>query len=538
MTIKRPSEHVLEDESRLAFKSLLPAEWVVRDIHPDYAIDMEIEIFEDGVATEEVLGVQIKATESEEAIEKPCCQMETRHLKHYDNWRIPIVLVYWIKPAKIFYYVFAQNYIREVLSKDNPRWREQSSVTIHFASESRLENPRELKRIAQQGYFYIITNKLGQDRQSSYYWLDGIPRSDDEELKAKSLKASRLMDAEKYNEAITKLEDILKSCTISPIQRMSILYNIGNSYYALCNNQEALKYYHTVLAQQDKVDADQGLEGRAYTLMKIGEIQRDMGKLDDALKSYTESVAFFRKTGNQWGEVSYYCNIGLIHRDRRELKEALESFNRALTIDVMIGNTLGQVSTLFNIAVILEKLGDFKKALEIFEMISHVADDIEWKKAKADSLSGKAVTYTKMGEFDNALRVNNDALGIYRELEYKEGEAVVLGNIGAVYLKKHELEKALEFIEKGLEISQRINYRVIIPQQLQGIACVHIAKALPYLEKAVAIHNELGNKSGEVTDLLMISTLLKAMSDGEEAWKAMKKVDEVLATIKLKKQDS
>lgn len=62
---KRHRSHQLESESRVAFRSLLPSTWVVRDLDQDYGIDAQVEIFdESGEATGLTFLVQLKATDS------------------------------------------------------------------------------------------------------------------------------------------------------------------------------------------------------------------------------------------------------------------------------------------------------------------------------------------------------------------------------------------------------------------------------------------------------------------------------------------
>ena len=65
-TPKRPRSHALETESRTAFESTLPNNWVYRRKEDDYGIDGEVEIFDDdGQTTGLLFFVQLKATELE-----------------------------------------------------------------------------------------------------------------------------------------------------------------------------------------------------------------------------------------------------------------------------------------------------------------------------------------------------------------------------------------------------------------------------------------------------------------------------------------
>lgn len=63
--MERTRPHTLEYESELAFRNMLPSEWLVRDKrNPDYGMDLEVEIVEKEKVTNNVLWVQLKATES------------------------------------------------------------------------------------------------------------------------------------------------------------------------------------------------------------------------------------------------------------------------------------------------------------------------------------------------------------------------------------------------------------------------------------------------------------------------------------------
>jgi tetratricopeptide (TPR) repeat protein len=254
--MKRPATHVLETESRTAFRSFIPPSWIVRDMAPDYGLDMEVEIVEGENLTNKVFWLQIKATDtSNNSIEKISFPLETKYLEYYESCRLPVIVLLWVKSQSRFYHVFAQKFIQERLNGEKPDWRTQKTITLNFSSESILKNFESLISIATEGYFYIVRKELIEKTGSSsaFYWLDGIPKSDNKELKERALKALSFILKERYTEAIDEFEDILRICTISPSERIAILLNLGGAYYLKGQNKEALKNYSAALNLASKV---------------------------------------------------------------------------------------------------------------------------------------------------------------------------------------------------------------------------------------------------------------------------------------------
>lgn len=61
--MKRPRQHVMEKESRQLLESLLPSEWIVRDVADDYGVDLEIELVDQTVVSGDRIWVQLKSEE-------------------------------------------------------------------------------------------------------------------------------------------------------------------------------------------------------------------------------------------------------------------------------------------------------------------------------------------------------------------------------------------------------------------------------------------------------------------------------------------
>jgi tetratricopeptide (TPR) repeat protein len=374
--MERSRSHILEEESRRAFVNSLPPAWTWEKKDPDYGLDMEVVIFENGKKTNKVLWFQLKGTESVKRSNGIIpFSIETKYLKHFEGCHLPVIILLWIKPENSFHYLFAQRYIREQLSVENPGWRSQKTVTIKFASQSKLEKAETLDSIATEGYLYVIQQELYEKAQGrTTYWLDGIPKSDDKELKELMIKALEYMRDEKYNDAIEELEDILRTCTVSPTERMSILLNLGIAYYSVGQSQNALKNYRAILKLAPRVKEEEALFGVSATLVNIGLVYWARGELDNALRHYQDALKIDREVGYRQGEAADLCNIGLIYKDRGDLGNALQYHQDALKIHREVGYRQGEATDLCNIGLVYGAKGDLVNALKCLEDALRILD--------------------------------------------------------------------------------------------------------------------------------------------------------------------
>jgi tetratricopeptide (TPR) repeat protein len=565
LTMKRTREHVLEEESKRALKKLLPPEWIVRDIVPDYGLDMEVTIVEGENITNKVLMLQIKATENvDKKQETVPLQIETKHLTYYESYPLPVIILYYVKPDDVFYSIFAQRYIEEILSVDSPNWRKQKTATVRFVRNSMLRNVNDLESIATDGYLYVVQSKLNTEPNGATYWLDGIPKSDDQQLKALMLEALSNAQAENYSTAVDKFETILRLCTVSPTHKIAILINLGNAYRSLGKYEIALKNYSAVLDLTQKVSERSALEGRASALGNLGLILRLKGNLDDALKYledalkihkeigyrqgealtlgnignillnkgqhdnalkyYQEAVKIFRDVGYRQGEANQLTNIGVILRQKGDFDNAIIHHKEALKIHRAIRFREGEASDLGNIGICLRYRGDLDAALEYHQEALRIETDIRNNRGVASQLGDMGLVFAAKGEWDIALKCHEDALKIDKEIGYRQGEANQLGNMGLVLKKKGDLDGALMCHNQAVRISQEIGYKQGEADQLGNVGLIHLAKgdldnALRCLQDSLKIDKEIGYKLGELNQLGSIGNVYGAKGELESALK-------------------
>ena len=161
MTVKRPRQHIMEDESGRLLTTLIPSEWIVRAIPKDYGVDYEIEFVDQEIVSGNRIWIQMKSVEA--------CKLQTQSYQLGDKFPeldtdgdgnlkvnyIPFSIAakelhYALKcafPLLLFvadlkqqdiYWLPIRDEIVGSLSHKNPNWSSQKSATLHLPTSSRI----------------------------------------------------------------------------------------------------------------------------------------------------------------------------------------------------------------------------------------------------------------------------------------------------------------------------------------------------------------------------------------------------------------
>src|SRR5690606_32931398 len=85
--------HITETKSQRIFERIVPAEWVCREIKPDYGVDYLVEIFDDNISTGKTFFVQLKGSTQEIEDDKFEKQLTTDNLKYYNSLALPVLII-------------------------------------------------------------------------------------------------------------------------------------------------------------------------------------------------------------------------------------------------------------------------------------------------------------------------------------------------------------------------------------------------------------------------------------------------------------
>lgn len=134
-----------------------------------------------------------------------------------------------------------------------------------------------------------------------------------------------------YHEAINRFnkayEISLRSGDIETVVRS--LNNISFSYLAL-KKIDSAEYYALKSLESSSVNREGYLP--AFSFRILGDIEFERGKLESALKHFTEAMRISEATGNYFIQASTLHRIGKVYAKQKKYKAALETLNRNIQI--------------------------------------------------------------------------------------------------------------------------------------------------------------------------------------------------------------
>lgn len=149
----------------------------------------------------------------------------------------------------------------------------------------------------------------------------------------------------------------------------------------------------------------------AWTHHEIGNIYRERGFYEEALKYYEQDLPLWRELGNPPSRVGWITyDIGQIYRDQGKLQDAEKQFEEAFKLF----NNMQHIYGMAHVMIELGRMG------------------------------------VELGHDDIAIKHVQDALDLLRQVKGVSGEAFALGALGQIYLSKKNPDRALEYLQESL----------------------------------------------------------------------------------------
>ncbi|GAC1400759.1 MAG: hypothetical protein NVSMB49_13660 [Ktedonobacteraceae bacterium] len=109
----------------------------------------------------------------------------------------------------------------------------------------------------------------------------------------------------------------------------------------------------------------------------LGWVCDNLGKKEDALKYYQQSLAIYQKQGERKSESATLVGLGRVYNGLGQKQEALKYYEQALHIFGEVGDRGGEGTTLWNIGALSQSEKHYDVALSAFILSKHIFVEVQ-----------------------------------------------------------------------------------------------------------------------------------------------------------------
>lgn len=297
-----------------------------------------------------------------------------------------------------------------------------------------------------------------------------------------------------------------------------VLNNIGFYYWKLGKFNEAIASYDQSLELYSQINDSLRL-GMLYN--NIGVCYWAMGKLNQALQSYKNSLKFRKAVNDLDGVSTVTNNIGLIYQDFGVYKEAIKYHNEALDIARKIQDYKALAYSYANIAKCYEMIKDYKQALKYHLLGCKVYDEkVNQDDERSFYLANIGAVYNELGQTDSAVYYFNQSLKHAKQINNTHRAAIAEYNLGKIWFQQGYSSKALKLVNSSYQSSLDGNYLNLVKDNrflLSEIEHAHGNEkaALSYFKSATQLKDSLFNKK-EVSKFMETTISLIEQKEADE----------------------
>ena len=213
-------------------------------------------------------------------------------------------------------------------------------------------------------------------------------------------------------------------------QQSEILQATGGAYADLGKNDDAIRNYQDSLKIKQKLGLKKGI---AESLQATAISQISLGQPEQALKNFDAALDLRREIGDRAGTGDLLNDLGQFYSDRGQYDPALKLFKESLQDEIDAGNQNNQGLVLTNIGNTYSFKGDYQNARTYFEQALQVREQLKVSSDIADTLHNLGDTLCSLAQYDQALQYYERALDLRRSSGDKHGAAIETSSLGALF---------------------------------------------------------------------------------------------------------
>jgi len=189
-------------------------------------------------------------------------------------------------------------------------------------------------------------------------------------------------------------------------------------------------------------------------LNSLGIAYSIVGRLDDAIRYYEESLAISRETKDRDNERYVLISLGRAYEKLESFEKAAEYYDQTLANARELKNSSFEANALAGLGSVAAMSNRYEKAIEYYEQSLTIYRELKERLYVGGTLAGLGDAYFRWGRIEKGVECLQQGLAIYREVQYREGEAGVLKSLAQAESARGDLQAARSYIEEGLKVEE------------------------------------------------------------------------------------
>jgi tetratricopeptide (TPR) repeat protein len=198
----------------------------------------------------------------------------------------------------------------------------------------------------------------------------------------------------------------------------------------------------------------------------LGEVYEGVGRTEDALRSYQESLRIVRETGNNAALARNYNSIGYINYVLGRYLEAFFFHKEALAKHRQIGNKEDVIGSLVTIGIVEQVQGRYEEALKYYLEGLSLAREMNDQEGVAILLANLSNIHEDQGEYGIALAQLSEAETTARQISDSRLIATCLAYLGSTRRQQGDHAGAEKALTAALDLARQINNSPLVVEIL------------------------------------------------------------------------
>jgi DNA-binding SARP family transcriptional activator len=210
----------------------------------------------------------------------------------------------------------------------------------------------------------------------------------------------------------------------------------------------------------------------ATALKHMGDVDWQMGRLQQADDCYRQALALYREAGDQAGEALVLGGIGLNETQSGRYEQAVRHQQASAAICRGLGDRFGEARALGNLGFVRQLQGRYEEAVGYHQQSLGLCRQTGDREGEAWALARLGAIDLRLSRYPHAARYLGQALALFQELGIAVSEAEILVKLGDVYLGLGCYEQAAGNFERALATFRAVGDPTLESDALNGLGDV------------------------------------------------------------------